>query len=150
MKMIICIFMALWLIALIFFRKRWSDETKRIAFISFGICVVIVMFVGSVTSRTYRTERFTISAPRSECTVREHGKETTIIYHDNQYIFSSDLIVKYDAPDKKSEQVEISGERRIYSNDTIEILYEMYHLRKPVRETTNVTTSVNMSVYNPS
>ena len=69
----------------------------KAATISLVMTVFIFAYVSHVNSRTYQTERFNVSIPRTDCTVRENKNETTILYQNNEYIFPTDSIVIYDA-----------------------------------------------------
>ena len=153
--MIACIIIAmgfagiLWSMGLFDGKRRIEKEVLN-GYIFGLIFAMILLAISSIaSSRTYDTERFSVSFPASECQIKESKGMTTIVHDNVSYVFPTKEIVVYDAENKASEQIEISGERRKYTNDAPDFLYEAYYLRKPHPETTTVTLVVNRSIYNP-
>jgi hypothetical protein len=154
LKMISCIILAMGFAVLIWSRGLITGKPKTSKDFSLGLmaglgfAVIVFAITAICTSRTYNTERFSLSIPANECQIRESKGNTIVTYNSNTYLLSSKNVVVYDAPDKASEQVEIYGEKRTYSIGSMpSLLYELYYMHKPYDETTIVTISINRSVY---
>jgi type IV secretory pathway VirB6-like protein len=130
--------------------KRRMRKEELNGYIFGVVFAMILLMISSIaSSRTYDTERFSTSFAASECQIKENNGTTTIIHNNVSYVIPTKNIVVYDAESKEAEQIEISGERRKYTNNCPEFLYQAYYLRKPYTETTTITLLVNRSVYNP-
>lgn len=153
--MIVCIIIAiaivgvLWLMGLFDGKRRMEKEVLNGYILGIIFAMIVIMISSIASSRSYDTERFTVSFPADECQIKESKDSTTIIHDNVAYVIPTKEIVIYDAESKAAEQIEISGERRKYTNDCPDFLYRAYYLRKPYTETTTITLLVNRSVYNP-
>lgn len=147
--MVVCLFFVMWVLAIVYYRERLSENSLSIAVGSLVAAIVIFGITTLVNCRVYNTEKFSMSVPRSECQFRQNKEKTTVYYQNNMYILPTANVVDYDAADKASEVIEIQGERRTYKTNVPDFIYEMFYLTSPSVETTIVTTSMGTSTYKP-
>ena len=109
---------------------------------------ILIFLTISLNVRTYQSSQFNERYEMAKCKIVDNDYQTSRIKTpDGEYIVNKSIIVTYNAPDKKSEVLELHGQRRLYSYPVPDIVYWMYYLSPKETSTEIVIDRVNISKY---
>ena len=145
--MIVWVLMSAYIgILILVYRKKEEISKKDITLVAAGFLVLFSLCI-ICNGRSYTSSNFHANYAARMCKIT-HEKDNVIVNAPDSrtFVVSKDSVVTYEAPDKNSETVEVTGQARNYTPDAPAFLYEMYFLEKPAPSTEYVVESVNLSV----
>ena len=141
--MIICLLFAM-IVVVLYLQDELTKPVKAVVYVT-GILIFLTI---SLNVRTYQSSPFNESYEMAKCKIVDNDYQTSRIKTpDGEYIVNKSIIVTYNAPDKKSEVLELHGQRRLYSYPVPDIVYWMYYLSPKETSTEIVIDRVNISKY---
>jgi len=148
-------YMIIWLILLLMIAIVYVFRSSIKEANGLDVCVVLIsifvllnLFTYVCCSREYKSSKERIVLEKSNCEISPFGKDyIKVSYKGIEYIVNKNTIVYYDAPDKNSEVVEISYQRRIYE-PIFPLMYRAYYMEDPRAEQTMVIMGCNISKFN--
>ena len=141
--MIICLLFAM-IVIVLYLQGKLTKPVKAVVYVT-GVLIFLTI---SLNVRTYQSTQFNERYEMAKCKIVDNDYQTSRIKTpDGEYIVNKSIIVTYNAPDKKSEVLELHGQRRLYSYPVPDIVYWMYYLSPKETSTEIVIDRVNISKY---
>jgi hypothetical protein len=132
------------IVIVLYLQGKLTEPVKAVVYVT-GVLIFLTI---SLNVRTYQSSQFNERYEMAKCKIVDNDYQTSRIKTpDGEYIVNKSIIVTYKAPDKKSEVLELHGQRRLYSYPVPDIVYWMYYLSPKETSTEIVIDRVNISKY---